>query len=355
MDIDDSMQLSEHTNDYETSDEILSITNNIDLCVEHNEEYTLICDCDTLFCNECDLTYNHDRIPDICNNINVVEYWKKYILTKMDEFRDKLNNKIKGLNCMMEIVSLDSFTKQLENIIDTIYVDISHIDNFNKLINDLPISHIIKRKNKILNNTTVIPDDIKNNVNKELISIIDIIIKNHADIHANNECALRWACTNGYLKIVECLIKYGADIHAKDDLAICVASENGHLNIVKCLISHGANINTCNDYSFRYASGCGHLDIVECLISHGIDINARDGHAISYASEYGYLDVVELLIKNGADVHADNEYALQCASKNGHLAVVEYLMKHGADIGKAIKWASYGGHLDVVEYLTKYN
>jgi ankyrin repeat protein len=332
-------------------------------CNIHNDEYVGICAFERLYCKKC------SHVCDKSHPVYTIGYWKKQTLIEIQKFEDKLNNKIRVLNHILELVQeYKEIIKQIEDASDTTYVNISHINDFNKIINDddnLPISHIIKRKNTILNNNPIISIDNIDKLDKHLIEFIDIIIKNNGDIHANNESALIWASMYGHISVVECLIKYGAaegwshlgdaDIHAKDDLAICVASENGHLNIVKCLISHGANINTRNDYSFRYASGCGHLDIVECLISHGIDINARDGHAISYASEYGYLDVVELLIKNGADVHADNEYALQCASKNGHLAVVEYLMKHGADIGKAIKWASYGGHLDVVEYLTKYN
>jgi hypothetical protein len=76
-----------------------------------------------------------------------------------------------------------SSIKQIEDIIDTIFIDISHIENFNKLINDLSISNIIKRKNKILNSNVIIKIDFDNDIS--IINIINIIISNDANIHAH--------------------------------------------------------------------------------------------------------------------------------------------------------------------------
>jgi hypothetical protein len=83
----------------------------------------------------------------------------------------------------------NSIIKQIEDIIDTIFVDISHINNFNKMINDnddnIPISNIIKRKNKILINKPIPQLNITpSNINKHLIELINIVIENDGDIHA---------------------------------------------------------------------------------------------------------------------------------------------------------------------------
>ena len=72
---------------------------------------------------------------------------------------------------------------------------------------DIPITNIIKRKNKILNNIIISIPTINNDS-------VNIIIKNNGDIHGDDEHALFQACTNGHLYIVKCLIKYGANIHA---------------------------------------------------------------------------------------------------------------------------------------------
>ena len=53
----------------------------MDICVSNDEQY--ICQLDHIHCDEC-----------ICDNI---EDWKKQSLTQIEEFRDKLNNKIKLL------------------------------------------------------------------------------------------------------------------------------------------------------------------------------------------------------------------------------------------------------------------
>ena len=66
-------------------------------------------------------------------------------------------------------------------------------------------------------------------------------LKEHADIHANNDYGFRLACQNGHLEIVKYLLtsadlKEHADIHAQDDNGFRWACEKGHLEIVKFLI-----------------------------------------------------------------------------------------------------------------------
>jgi hypothetical protein len=139
-------------------DNVSSIPNNdtqssIELCNIHNEQYTKICEHDHMYCDKCECS---------CITYDIKE-WKRQILTKMENFRSTLLNKISRLNCIIEIIIIinkieyNSIIKQIEDIIDTIFVNISHIDNFNQFIDNIPISSIIKRKNKILNTSIVIP------------------------------------------------------------------------------------------------------------------------------------------------------------------------------------------------------
>jgi ankyrin repeat protein len=256
-----------------------------------------------------------------------IEDWKKNSLIKMDKFSSKLYNKIKGLTCIIELTKDESYIKQIEDVVDTIFVDINHIDNFNKYINDndIPISSIIKRKNKILNNKITIPTYVEDDV------FIDMIIRNDGDIHAENEFVFRNASENGYLAIVECLIKYNADIHAKNNYALRWASRDGHLDVVKFLIEHGADIHDENDQAFISASDNGHIEIIEYLISHGADVHVNNNQALRHASNRGHLEVVKYLLSHGADIHSNNYLELQWASENGHLDVVECLLSHGAE------------------------
>jgi hypothetical protein len=238
-----------------------------------------------------------DSIPD-------KDIWKTQTLIDMQKFEDELNNKIKGLNCILEIVNnykeFEPVIKQIEDIIDTIFVNISHIDNFKKFINDMPISNLIKRKNIILNTKINVLVDIPNEIKMiDIKGVIKIILNNGADIHANGEYVLQHSSYEGYLDIVECLIKYGADIHADNDYALSLASCNGKIDVVKCLLSHGADIHASNDSALIDASGNGYLDIVKILIKYAANIHANNDDALCDASRNGHLDIVKYLIEQG--------------------------------------------------------
>ena len=289
------------------------------ICDIHNEPNTTICECVSIYCDKCGHSCK-------CNSSCSIEDWKKQTLIEMQKFEDKLHNKIKGLNCICEIIGDDkSVIKQIEDIIDTIYVDISHINNFNQLINDndnnIPISNIIKRKKVLLTKNVVV------SILGRQSEIINIIIENDGDIHAQNERALRLASSSGNLDIVKCLIKYGADIHACNDEALRKACVSGHLSVVECLIKYGGNIHARDGYALRWASYCDHLAVVECLISNGANVRTNNNHALQLASYKGHLAVVKFLIKNGANIHSNNNLALRWASEYGHTHVVEYLTK----------------------------
>ena len=62
-----------------------------------------------------------------------------------------------------------------------------------------------------------------------------------ANIHADDDYALRWAAKYGHLEVVKYLVSKGADIHADDDYALRWAAENGHLEVVKYLVDPRIN------------------------------------------------------------------------------------------------------------------
>jgi hypothetical protein len=60
----------------------------------------------------------------------------------------------------------------------------------------------------------------------------------HADIHVDNEYAVRWASENGHIEVVKYLVEEcGADIHVENEEAVRLASANGRLEVVKYLES----------------------------------------------------------------------------------------------------------------------
>jgi ankyrin repeat protein len=79
------------------------------------------------------------------------------------------------------------------------------------------------------------------------------------------------------------------------------AAINGHLDVVRSLVENGADIHADNDFALRYTAVNGHIDIVRFLVENGADIHANNDLALRWAAEYGHLDVVRYLVENGAD------------------------------------------------------
>ena len=226
----------------DNSGELVPITINSNTCIEmcniHNEECVVVCECNRMFCKNC------DRMCDKSHPIHTIGYCKTQAIEQMKNLRAKLTNQINGLNCIMELTKneYESIKKQIEDIIDTILININHIDDFINNINNIPFSNIIKRKNQILNNKFDILIDITTINNEILITLINFILKNELNINAHDDNVLWWASSKGYLDIVKCLIKYGAegrrllggavDVHSNNNEALTLASRYGHLDIV---------------------------------------------------------------------------------------------------------------------------
>ena len=73
------------------------------------------------------------------------------------------------------------------------------------------------------------------------------------------------SASNGNLDEVKECLREGADIHADNDDALRWASRNGHLDIVKYLVEQGADIHADNDWPLRYSTQYGHHDVVRFL------------------------------------------------------------------------------------------
>jgi len=145
------------------------------------------------------------------------------------------------------------------------------------------------------------------------------------NIHTDNDQALRWSASNGYIDVVKFLVQNGADIHADNDYALRWSTSNGYIDVVKFLVQNGADIHANDDLALRWSASIGHIDVVKFLIENGADIHAWDDYALRYSAYHGHIEVVKFLVQNGADIHADNDWALRWFVENGHTEIVEYL------------------------------
>uniref|UniRef100_A0A1B0FKF4 Uncharacterized protein n=1 Tax=Glossina morsitans morsitans TaxID=37546 RepID=A0A1B0FKF4_GLOMM len=204
---------------------------------------------------------------------------------------------------------------------------------------------------------------------KNNFSIVEYLIKNHADPNAKNNhgfTPLYFAAIKGYLDIVKYLVKNGAtlDLQDKDsDTPLYAAASKGYLDIVECLIKKGANPNMKNyrgTTPLHAAVKGGYLDIVKYLVKNGatLDLRSKKGDTpLNAAALSGHLDIVECLVENGAPLNLQDpigSITLYCAASNGHLNIEKADVEtKNSYIYTAFYFAISEGYLNIIEYLVK--
>ena len=76
------------------------------------------------------------------------------------------------------------------------------------------------------------------------------------------------------------------------DKYLIETSQKGRLDQVMISLEKGADVHADDDEALRWASGNGHLEVVRLLLEKGADVHAR---ALQWASQRGHLEVVRLL------------------------------------------------------------
>ncbi|KAJ3288845.1 hypothetical protein HK104_007925 [Borealophlyctis nickersoniae] len=140
---------------------------------------------------------------------------------------------------------------------------------------------------------------------------------------------------------IKILLDASADIHYDDDAAVRSACQSGHKRIVQLLVENGANIHAMHDSALRQAALKDKVDVVQWLLENGANVHANDDAALQDAAFAHNVKVVALLLARGANVHAGNEGPLKgslgrgknlwgSVKKEENLEVVKLLLEHGA-------------------------
>lgn len=174
-------------------------------------------------------------------------------------------------------------------------------------------------------------------VKSGFISIVEFLLQNGANVHKNNEEALRMAIIHNRPEICRLLFQYGADISKYGDENLTwdlqTACINGFTEILRLLLDNGFDVHSGNDLLLRLSSpGCKHIETVKLLLEKGADVHAFNDEALFIASLHGCTDIAKLLLENGANVHAENEQALRRACKYNQVETVRVLLQYGADL-----------------------
>jgi ankyrin repeat protein len=136
------------------------------------------------------------------------------------------------------------------------------------------------------------------------------------------------AVDHGNTQTVRTLLAAGADVHAQDDEALRWAAEGGRAETVNLLLASGANVHARNDEALCLAAYFGHTETMEVLLSAGADVHAWDDRALYYAAYWGHTETVKVLLSAGANVHVWDDDALWWAAWNGHMETVQVMARH---------------------------
>ena len=102
--------------------------------------------------------------------------------------------------------------------------------------------------------------------------------------------------------------------------------------IIQMLLDNGADVHADDENPLRRAAVAGHTEIVKLLLEAGADVHADAENPLRSAAEEGHLEIVKLLLEAGADVHVYDETPLISAAEEGHLKIVKLLLENGADV-----------------------
>ena len=83
------------------------------------------------------------------------------------------------------------------------------------------------------------------------------------------ELNLQTAAVHGLATDVARFLAAGADVHADNDAALRFAAEYGHEAVVAQLLAAGANVHADNDAALRFAAEYGHEAVVALLLAAG--------------------------------------------------------------------------------------
>jgi ankyrin repeat protein len=142
---------------------------------------------------------------------------------------------------------------------------------------------------------------------EQLATVIQVLLDNGADVHANNDEALRCAARDGYEEIVLALLARGANVHANGDEALRWAIYHEQVNIVRLLLAHGADGNAANGAALRETimNQSDDSNILQMLLASGVDVHANNDEALRLAALYGRPSVIITLLDSVADFTKD--------------------------------------------------
>jgi len=123
--------------------------------------------------------------------------------------------------------------------------------------------------------------------------------------------------------MVDMLVKAGADVHAGHDRALRRAIEQGHTDVVQRLVYHGARLQAVLDdpgATLTTVAAKGDVPMIELLLNAGTSLeSAAASELLHQAAEHKRTGVIDLFEARGASPVSINEARLMAAASHGDL------------------------------------
>jgi ankyrin repeat protein len=175
-----------------------------------------------------------------------------------------------------------------------------------------------------------------------------LLVDAGADVHYQDNSALKWASSLRNVSVVNILLEAGADTELKDkrffeNTPFWESVRNYYPEIVEPFLKKGRVSQNEKNYALnRTIDGLRNtkfedraIEIVKLLLKYGADVHYGGDVPLYTAVEINFPEMVKLLIQNGADVNGDGFIGanfLEEALSKDFYDVADLLLEGGANI-----------------------
>lgn len=191
------------------------------------------------------------------------------------------------------------------------------------------------------------------------------LLDDGADIHWQEDRALKMAALAGQGSTVKLLLERGASPHNPEmNHAMNLAADAGHCACVEAFLDSGTGCSLEEEdgrllmHLFRKSAMKDDTGMINLLLRRGKAIGTSKEEALRSAASRGNKKSVEVLLNAGADVEQDNgegDTPLSLAAEYGHTGTVELLINRGANPrakdDQALRQACLYGHAETIRTL----
>lgn len=118
---------------------------------------------------------------------------------------------------------------------------------------------------------------------------------------------------------------YGVSYDNRDLMKSTI--DNDFREVTK-LLENGADVHADNDLALRKSAKCCNLKMVTLLLEHGANIHASDDRALRWGFKYGHLNMIEGLLQQGADIHCKDNICLQMLQQNFNEKIANIILEY---------------------------